>query len=71
MALLAGLRKSGLHVVRLRGALEIFQMAAHAGGVCAREVVIVVHVALDALHRGVRACQREAGGGVIKRRTRP
>jgi len=66
VALLAGLRKSGLHMVGLRRALEIFQVAADAGGVRARQVVVAVHVALRALHTRVRAGQREARRGMIK-----
>ena len=50
MALLTGLREPGLHMVGLRRALEIFQVAADAGRVRAGQVVVVVHVALRALH---------------------
>ena len=71
VALLASLREAGLHMVRIRGALEIFQVAADAGRVCAGQVVVAIHVALRALHAGVRARQREAGRRVIKSRTHP
>lgn len=35
------------------------------------ELVVAIHVTRLALHRGVRPCQREPGGAVIKRRTCP
>ena len=71
VALLAGLREARTHVVWIRGALEILQMAVDAGGVRARQVVIVVYVTLGALHRGVRAGQREPCRGVIETRVSP
>ena len=71
VALLTGLRESGLHVVWLRRALKILQVAADARGVRAAQGVVVVDVALRALHRRVRARQREARRGMIKVRTRP
>ena len=46
-------------------------MAAHAGRIHTREVVVAVHVALRALHRGVRSRQREPGGRVVKIRASP
>jgi hypothetical protein len=46
MALLAVLRKSACSVIWIRGALEVFQMAACAG--CGGQIVIVVYVAIDA-----------------------
>src|SRR6267142_1329150 len=71
VTLLTGLREARLHVVRLGGALKIFQVAAHASGIRAREVVVIVDVTLHALHRGMRSRQREAGGRVVKVRARP
>ena len=71
VALLAGLREARTHVVWIRGALEILQVAVDAGGVRARQVVIVVYVTLGALHRGVRAGQREPCRGVIETRVSP
>ena len=62
VALLAGLREIRLHVVRIGGALEVLQMAAHTSRVGAGQVVIVVDVALHALHGRVRAGQWESGG---------
>jgi hypothetical protein len=58
-------------MVRIRGALEIRQVAADAGGICGRQVVVAVHVALSALQGRVRTGEREAGGRVVKRRIRP
>lgn len=59
VTLLAGLRESRLHVVGIRRALEIFQMAAHAG--CRRTFELIIDVALVALQRRVRADQGKAG----------
>jgi len=58
-------------MVWLRGALEVLQVAAHASRIRTGQAVIVVDVALNALHRRVRARQREAGGRVIEVRARP
>jgi hypothetical protein len=71
VALLAGLREVGLHVIRVRRAVEIGQVAADAGGVRGGQVVVVIDVALGALQGRVRAGQREAGGRVIEGRARP
>ena len=49
MALLASLRESRTHVIRIRRALEIFQVAIDAVRVRASQVVIVVDVTLCAL----------------------
>ena len=62
VALLAGLREARRHVIRIRRALEVFQMAADASGIRAGQVVVVVDVTLGARNRRVRARQREAGG---------
>ena len=58
-------------MIRLRRALEIFQVATDASRIRAGEVVIVIHVALHALHRRMRARQREAGRCVVKTRACP
>ena len=56
MALRAGLREAGLHVIWLGRALEVLQMAADASRIRAGQVVIVVDVTLHALHG--RVCSR-------------
>lgn len=66
VALLAILREVRLHVIGLRRSLEISQVAAHAGGVGAGQVVVAIYVALGALQAGMRAGKREARGRVIK-----
>ena len=71
VALLASLRETRLHVIRSSGSLEIFQVAADAGGIRASQIVIPVYVALGALHRRMSAGQREAGCRVIKRGIHP
>src|SRR6266550_3698908 len=71
VALRAGLREAGLHVVRLRRALEIFQMTADASCIRAGQAVVAVHMALSALHRGMRSRQREPGCRMIKARVVP
>jgi len=50
VALLTGLRESRTDVVRIGRALEILQVAACASRVRAGQVVVVVDVALRALH---------------------
>jgi len=63
---IASLRKIGGHVVRVRRALIVLEVAAHAGaGV---QAVVVVDVAIGALpgRHGVHAGQGEAGRGVVK-----
>ena len=69
VALCAVLREICLHVVRLCRALEVFQVAACAGRT--GQVVVAVHVALRALHGGVRSGQRESCVVVIEGRSRP
>ncbi len=71
VALLAGLREIRLHVIRIRGPLEIFQVATDTSRVRGRQVVIAIHVARRALQRGVSARQRESRGRVIECRRRP
>ena len=67
----ASLRKAAGHVVGIRGALEIFQVAGDAGG--ASQVVIVVGVAIGASARWNSVCtgQREVHAGVVESRGRP
>jgi hypothetical protein len=67
VALVTRLWKTGLHVIRIGRPLEIRQMATDARGVGRGQVVVVVHVAQLALHGGVRAGEREARRGVVKR----
>ena len=71
VALLAGLRESTLHVVRICSPLEILEVTRHAGS--DGDVVVVGYVAIDALARryGVGSRQRKAGGRVIERRSGP
>jgi len=71
MALLAGLRESGSRVRRIVRGLEIVQVAAHAGRVGRREVVVAVYVARRAGHRRMRPGQRESGRRVIERSATP
>ena len=71
VALLASLRESRLHVVGIGGPLEVFQVTRNTSRIGTGEVVVVIDVALHALHRPVRAGQGEAGGGVVKGRTSP
>ena len=62
VTLLTGLRKIRRHVIGIRRALEIFQVAGHARG--ARQVVIAVDVAVGALPRRnrMRAGESEPRG---------
>ena len=66
VARLASLREAAAHVIRIRRALEIFQVTGHARR--AGQVVIIVDVAVGALARrhGVTARQQETCGGVIE-----
>ena len=54
MALLTSLRDVRLHVIWIRRSLEIRQVTADASGIGCGQVVIAVHVALDALYGRVR-----------------
>ena len=67
----ASLRESPAHMVRVRGSLEIFQVARHAGR--AGQVVVVVDVAISALsgRNRVRAGQHKIHCGVIEFRRLP
>ena len=71
VALLAGLGEARRHVIRIRRALKILQVAVHAVRISTGQGVVVVDVALRALECSVRAGEREAGRRVIKSRVRP
>ena len=58
------LGKSSSHVIRIRRALVILQVATHAGGI--RQVVIPVDVTIAALQFQVPSRQRETALGMIK-----
>jgi len=59
----------GGNVVRVIGALEIFEMAIYAGST--GDVVIAIGVTLGALHIGVRAGKGPTRCGMIESRGRP
>lgn len=69
MANLALLRESRLHVIGVRGRVEVVQVARNATAV--GEVVVAVHMALRALHAGVSAGQGESSGGMVERGPAP
>ena len=74
VALFASLCEARLHVIRIRRALEVFQMARYAG--IRADVVRALRaegrvVTLPALQRGVSTRQRETRAVVIKRRIVP
>ena len=74
VALLAGLRESGLHVIRIGRALEIGQVALHTSST--REAVRATRaecrvMTLRALQRSMRPGQREPGRAVIEGRAVP
>ena len=71
VALLASLREVRLHVIRIRGSLEVSQVAARARRVSRRQVVVSVYVALYALQGHVRARKRESSRRVVERRIPP
>ncbi len=66
VALLTGLREPSCNVVRIRSALEIFQMAGSTGR--AGQVVIVADMAIEAHARRIRMCigERESGACMVK-----
>ena len=66
MAALTSLRESRLHVIRIRRALVILQVARCAR--CISNAVVAIDVTLRTLQGGVRAGQRKTGGGVVKGR---
>ena len=71
MALTAIGGEVGGNVVGVRGALKIFQMAAHAGG--GGQVVVVVDVAVGAFpwRHSMRSSQQKSSRGVIKFSVQP
>ena len=69
MAHVALLRETGCHVVWTLGGLEILQVTGYAES--AGQLVVIVDVALTALHGGVKASERPASAGVIKRSAQP
>ena len=68
---LTGLREAARHMVRICGVLEIVQMTGYASR--ARQVVIVIDVAIAALARrnGMRSRERESRGAVVEGRIGP
>ena len=56
-------RYSGLHVIRIGGALKIFHVT--GGAVCRSAGILSVHVTLGTGHRDVRTGQRKLGKGVV------
>lgn len=68
---LAGLREAARHMVRIRGVLEIVQVTGYASR--ARQVVIVIDVAIAALARrnGMRSSEGESRGAVVEGRIGP
>src|SRR5258708_30489362 len=58
-------------MVRIGGALEILQVAAHASCICTGQAVVAVYVTLRALHSGMCPRQREPGSRVIEARVVP
>src|SRR5580704_19579803 len=63
VALLTSCRETGLNVIRIRGAVEVFDMARSAIG--RRADKLTIDVALRAGHADVRALQREFREGVV------
>ena len=63
------LRESGSDVIGAGGGLKIFQMAGDTRSV--GQLVIVVDVALIALHGGMKASKRPARSGVIELCSQP
>ena len=65
-ASLTGGGERRLDVTRLRGGVVVGQMARHARRIRAGQIVIPIHMAQRAQHRGMCAGQGKAGGGVVK-----
>ncbi len=66
VALVASLREIRGHVVRIRRALEILQVAGNAGRTVQRVVVVDVAVRASPRRNRMHAGQSESGRGVIK-----
>lgn len=66
VALLTGLRKSALHMVRTGCALVVLQVTRHTR--CHSDVVVIVDMTVGALpgRNYMSACERKTRGGVIK-----
>ena len=71
VALVASLRDTRLGVIRVVGVLEVFQVAIDASRVRTGQAVVVIDMALRALHGRVHPGKREAGGRVVERRVHP
>ena len=71
MALVASLREIRRHVIRIRRALEIFQVARDASCATQREVAVDVAIGALARRHGVQPGQGKAGCGVVKFRIAP
>ena len=71
VALLASLREARAHVIRIGGALEILQVATHAGSISGCQGVVIVNVALRTLQSNVSPGKRETRGCVVKVRACP
>jgi hypothetical protein len=69
MAGIASLRKPGLSVIRIGGALIVLQVASRARAAAQR--VISVDVTLGTLERDVRSRQCEPGSHMVKARVSP
>lgn len=63
------LREADRNVIRIGRTLEVFEVAANAGG--RGQIVVAVGMALSTLQIGVRSGEREAGGRMIKGRGSP
>ena len=69
MAELASLAKTASHVIGILRAIEIIDVARHAGG--NRDLIVVINVAQRARRRSMRPSQRKGCLRVIKRRRNP
>ena len=64
MALIAGLGESRRNVIRIGGGLEILQVTLNAGAT--GQVISIVHVALRAGERSMRAGESKSGGRMVE-----